>query len=234
MPPTRSSAFSATVRVIHRIHCDTPYGWPDPTPSRCTGLAQRHQAVLGIANFSDDRLAVRMNLSHLPGSKPNRYIGTFLSHELGTATGAANHLRALTRFHLDAVNLGSNGDVPHRHAVARLYRCRILGDHVVTNRQAFRCDDVPTFAIQVFDQDEVGSPIRIVFQTLDDTRDSGFISFEIDNPVLLLVTTASMSFGNPTLVISSAVLVLFLDQFAMGLALVQSLGTNPNYETGTW
>ena len=220
MPATRSPAFSTTVWVIHRIHCHTPYGWPNSTPSRCTGLAQRRQTVLGIANFSDDRLAVRMSLSHLPRPKPNRYIATFLSHELGTATGAANHLSALTRFHLDAVNLGSNGDVPHRHAVARLYRCRIVGDHLVTNRQAFRCDDVPTFAIQVFDQEEVGGPIRIVFQTLDDTRDSDFIPFEIDNPVLLFVTTASMSFGNPTLVISSAVLVLFLDQSALGLALV--------------
>ncbi len=234
MPPTRSSAFSTTVRVIHRIHCDTPYGWPDPTPSRCTGLAQRRQTVLGVTNFSDDRLAVRMNLSHLPGPKPNRYIDPFLSHELGTATCTANHLRALTRFHLDAVNLGSNGDVPHRHAVARLYRCRIVGDHLVTNRQAFRCDDVPTFAIQIFDQNEIGGPIRIVFQTLDDTRDSDFIPFEIDNPVLLLVTTANMSCGNPTLVISSTVLVLFFDQPAIGLTLVQSLGPNPNYETGAW
>jgi hypothetical protein len=190
--------------------------------------------VLGIANFSDNRLAFRMNLPHLSGPKPNRYIDPFLSHELGTATCATNHLRALARFKLDAMNLGSNRDVSHRHTVTRLYRCRIVGDYVVTNRQAFRCDHVPTFAIQVFDQDKISGPIRIVFQALDDTRNPGFIPFEIDNPVLLLVTTASMPLGNPTLVISSTILVLFLDQPAIGLALVQPLGTNPNYETGAW
>ena len=113
-----------------------------------------------------------------------------------------------------------------RQGVAWLDRRILTAD----DRRAFpdplRTQDVATLTIQVLDQCQVSTAIRIVFDTLDNARNSVLVALEIDDAITLLVPAAVMTNRNPAVVIAAARFRLLVDQRAQGLALVQPVRTH--------
>ena len=51
-------AFTAAVRVIHRVHSHTAHGGLDPAPARAAGLAKIFILVVQIAHLPDRSHAI--------------------------------------------------------------------------------------------------------------------------------------------------------------------------------
>ena len=82
-------AFTTAVRVIDRVHDDTANRRTDSAPALRTGLAERTERVLGVADFADGRAAVDVDLANLAGTQPQLRVFAFTRQQLHRATGCA-------------------------------------------------------------------------------------------------------------------------------------------------
>ena len=101
---------------------------------------------------------------------------------------------------------------------------------LVASFQAFRCNDVTTLAVFVLEQRDVRGSVRIVFQALNNRRNTVFGTLPVNNAVVVLVPTTTMTGGDTTRVIAATGLALTLQQRLVGRALVQGLIDNLDYE----
>jgi hypothetical protein len=77
-------------------------------------------------------------------------------------------------------------------------------------------------AVGVAQQSDVRGTVRVVFDTLDLGRDTILVATEVDNTVVLLVTTADVTGGDVTVVVTASGLGLLFDQRANGRPLCRS------------
>ena len=117
-----ASAFAAAVRVVDRVHCHAAHRRADARQRLRTGLAELAQVVFVVADFADGGAAVDGTLRISPERRRNVRVDAFARDQLHRGTGAARHLRALARLHLDAMHGGADRDVAQRQRVARLDR----------------------------------------------------------------------------------------------------------------
>ena len=101
-----------------------------------------------------------------------------------------------------------------RQGVSRLDRCILPADDRRTFPDALRRQYVAALAIQVLDQRQVRTAVRIVFDTFDNTRNSVFVTLEIDNAITLLVPATLVANRDSAVVIAAARLRLLVDQRA--------------------
>jgi predicted SpoU family rRNA methylase len=76
-------------------------------------------------------------------------------------------------------------------------------------------------AVGVAQQRDVRGTVRVVFDTLDLGRNAILVATEVDNTVVLLVTTADVTGGDVTVVVTASGLGLLFDQRCQRTALVQ-------------
>ena len=119
------------------------------------------------------------------------------------------------------MNGRTHRDIADRQCVTRLDRRFGAAHDRRADGDALRSDDVATLAIDVERQSQVGATIRIVFQTLDLSRDAVLVATEIDDTVVLLVTTALVTGGDVTVVVATGLAGLLFDQRGNRGALVQ-------------
>ena len=98
---------------------------------------------------------------------------------------------------------------------------RFAGDHLVTNLQSLRCQDVGEFAVLVLDQRNERGAVGVVFQPLNHAWHVELATLEVHHAIGLLVSTAAEPGGDAAMVVASAVAVLSLGQALDGLALPQ-------------
>jgi hypothetical protein len=118
------------------------------------------------------------------------------------------HLRyvrsgAFTRLHLDAVHHGTYRDIAQRQAVAWLDSRITTTLYYITGTQALGCNDVSPLTIRVQNQRDMRGTIRIMLDSLNATINTIFITFKIDNAVMLLVTTTYMTRGDTARIIAT-------------------------------
>src|SRR5690606_14153755 len=130
-------------------------------------------------------------------------------------------LRAFARQHFDAVDRGTDRNVTDRQAVTGLDRRFRTAHQLVAGNHTLRRDDVATFAIRVQNQRDVGRTIRIVFDTLHFRRDTIFIAFEIDDAIVLTMTTTDVTRGDVAVVVTAGRLGLRFHQASKRAAFVQ-------------
>src|SRR3989475_817739 len=75
--PCRGLSFAAAMRVVDRIHRDAAHGGPHAAPADASGLADRFQAVLLVADLADRRAAVDVHLAYLPRTQPDLCVAAF-------------------------------------------------------------------------------------------------------------------------------------------------------------
>ena len=73
----------------------------------------------------------------------------------------------------------------------------------MSDLQPDRCDDVTLFAVEIVDQGDVGRAIRIIFDLCNASRNTRFIAFEIDDPVMTLVASAAAPDRDPSVVVAA-------------------------------
>ncbi|MCY1513544.1 hypothetical protein D9M68_480520 [compost metagenome] len=179
--------------------------------------------MLGVRDFTQGRAAVSQDLAHFAGAKTQGYVRTFTRDQLGGSTSGTSDLSAFARLQFDTVNGATNRNVAQRHVVASLDRRTDTGNQLIAGYHAFRGDDVATLAVRVFQQSDVSSTVRIVFNALDDGRNAILVAAEVDQTIVLLVTTTDMTGGDTTVVVTAARLGFLLEQRCVGSAFVQLL-----------
>src|SRR5690606_12263483 len=223
MTTTGSTTFTTTMRVIDRVHGGATDGRTNTLPALGAGLAQRAQAVLVVRDFAQGRTALGQDLAQLTGTQANGDVGTFTSDQLHGSSGGTSELRALARLELDAVDGGTHRNVAQRQGVARLDRRVCAREQLVTGAHAARRDHVATLAVGVLQQRDVCSTVRVVLDALNDGGNAILVATEVDQTVMLLVTTAHVTGGDAAVVVTTTGPGLLFDQRSVRRALVQVL-----------
>src|SRR6516225_6928549 len=215
------AAFAAAVRVVHRVHRDTADGRADALPADRTGLAVLAQVVLFVGRLADGGAAVDVDLADFTRAQANLRIDAFARHQRDGRAGRTRDLRTLARLHFHAVDDRADRDVADGQRVAGLDRRFGAGQDRGTHFQAARSDDVAALAVGVADQRDVGGAVRVVLDGLDLGRDAVLVAHEVDDAVVVLVTTALVTDRDVAVVVAAGILLLRLEQRRLGLALVQ-------------
>lgn len=221
VPSTRTAALATTMRMVDGIHGNTPDSGSNTAPAFRTRFPQLAQIVLVIANLANRRTAIDMDSSHLAGSEPQRRILAFPGNDLNGASSAASNLPTFPRFHLDTVHQCSHRNALQRQGVAGPDRRITPGLYRITGFTTPRRQDVPPFTVRVEDQRKVSASVRVILDSLHSASDAVLVSLEVDDPIMPLVTAATMPGRDTSLVVAPARSGFWLQQRRMRLALVQ-------------
>lgn len=225
------TAFAATVRVIDRVHGHATNRRADTAPTHCTGLADLAQAVFFVTDFTDGGAALDVHAAHFTRAQTNLGVRAFAGQQDGGSAGRTDHLSTFAGDHFHAVDGGTHRDVADRQRVAGADRGFDARDQRGAHFQATGSDDVTTFAVGVAQQSDVRRTVRVIFQTLDLCRDAILVATEVDDTVVLLVTTATMTDGDVAVVVTARATGLLFEQRRVGLALVQVRADNLHHAT---
>src|SRR5690606_32881567 len=126
----------------------------------------------------------------------NDHQTTVTTDELNVSAGRTGDLAALARPHIDVVADRANRHLPQKHGIARLPVGALTGHAPVTTGNALRCEDIGEFAILVFDERDERGAVGIVFDPFHGSRHVPLATLEVDEAVLLLVTTGDTARGH--------------------------------------
>src|SRR5437899_548613 len=219
--PCRGLALAAAMRVVDRIHRDTAHCRPHPAPADASGLADRFQAVLLVADLADRGAAVDVHLTDLTRTQPQLRVAALSRKQLNRGAGGARKLCAPAGLHLDAVNRGADRDVPQRQGITRFDRRLHPGHELSAGSHTLGRNDVAALAVGIAKQGDVRAPVRVVFEPLYVRRDAVLVAAKIDDAVILLVPAALVAHCDVTIDIAAGLLRLLLDQGLIRPALVQ-------------
>ncbi|MCY1433711.1 hypothetical protein D9M71_497470 [compost metagenome] len=177
--------------------------------------------MLGVRDFAQGRTALGQDLAHLAGAQTQGHVDAFASNQLSGCTSGTRDLSTLARLQLDTVNGRTNRNVAQRQAVANLDRRMGTGYQLIASTHALRRDDVATLAVCVLQQGNVSSAVRVIFDTLNGGSNAILVATEIDQTIVLLVSTADVASGDAAVVVTTTSLALLLDQRSVRSALVQ-------------
>src|SRR5258708_932825 len=207
MLPCCGLPLSAAMRVVDRIHRDAAHGGPHATPANASGLADRLEAVLLVAD--------------LAGTQPQLRVAALSCKQLNRGARGARELCAPAGLHLDAVNRGADGDVPKRQGITRFDR-RLHSRHELrAGGHTLGRDDVAALAVGVAEQGDVRASVRVVLEPLDLGRNAVLVAAKIDDAVILLVPAALVAHGDVAVDVAAGLFRLLLDQGLIGPTLVQ-------------
>src|SRR5207248_7811100 len=201
-PATRALALAAAERMVDGIHGHAADSGATPQPAALPRLADRHQLVLGIADFADRGEAFAPHHPHFGRPEPERDVVALFRHHLRARTGAAAQLAALADLELDVVHRGTQRNLEQRHCVAGADVRSGTGNHAIADVQAFRRQDVALLAVAVMQQRDARGPVRIVFDARDARRNRELVAPEVDAPVLPLVPAAHIPARDMALVVA--------------------------------
>src|SRR5476649_826371 len=195
-------------------------------------LYQRTQAVLGVRDLTKRCTAFSQYFTHFTGAKTQGNVNAFTSDQLCRCTSGTSDLSAFTWLQFDAVYGATNWNVAQLKSVARLDRCQSTCDQLVASTNAFRGDDVAALAVCVQQQCDVSSTVWIVFDTLDSGSDAIFVvATEIDQTIMLLMTTTDVTSGNTAIVVTTTRLRFLLEQRCVRSAFMQLLVDHLDHKT---
>src|SRR5215213_8822698 len=215
---TGGLALTTTVRVVDRVHGDTPNGRALALPAHAAGLAPVDVRLLGVAHLADAGAAAHVDVADLARRHAQLREATLTGDQLDAGAGRAGDLRAATGTELDGVNDGADRDVPQRQVVAGLDVGRGAALHLVTLLEPRRRDDVALLAVGVVQQCDPRGAVRVVL----DVRDLGGHAVlvgpaEVDQPVGALVTATLVASSNLAMDVASTPPVQRPDQRLLGM-----------------
>ena len=98
------AAFTAAVRVVHRVHSHAADGRLDSAPARAPGLAVGFVFVIEVANLADRRHAIHGKLSNFAGGQFHQSDIAFLAEQLRRTAGGAYYLAAASGIQFEVVD----------------------------------------------------------------------------------------------------------------------------------
>ena len=160
--------------------------------------------MLTVGHFAQGGAALAQYFAHFAGTQANSHISTFTSNQLHGCTSTASNLCAFTRLQLDRVDRATDRNVTQRQGVTRLDRRLGTGYDLIASAHTLGCDDVATLAVSIFQQSDVRSTVRIVFDTLNGGWNAILVATKIDQTVMLLVTAPAMTRGDTAIIVTRA------------------------------
>src|SRR5690606_7868443 len=118
---TRGAALAAAMRMVDRVHRDAAVVRAAPLPAHPAGLADLDVLVVGVADRTDRRHALRPHQALLAGGKTQQRVVAVLADQLTVGATGAGELAALADLELDIVHHGADRDRAQRHRVAGLH-----------------------------------------------------------------------------------------------------------------
>ena len=202
MPTTGAAPFTATVRMIYRIHCHASNSGAQTSPTTSAGLTELASIVLPMAYFANRRSAIHMNLPPFTRTQTQCRVGTFPGSELSGSACSTNQLCPFSCFQFNAVHHGSDRNISKRQRVARLYRRLFSRRNAVTRSKTFGRKNVAALTICIQNQRKMCAAIWIIFDVLHATDNPVLVSLEINLPVASFVPTTTVARRDSALVIS--------------------------------
>ena len=117
---------------------------------------------------------------------------------------------------------GTGGDVLERKGVTGLDIRGLACDYLVAYLKTLGRDDVRLVAVLILDQRDERGAVGIVLDGLNDTFYVKFMSLEINNTVFSPVAAASVTHGDTTVAVTTAVLPQRFEQALFGSDLGKS------------
>jgi len=217
------------MRVIDRVHGHATNGGSDTSPTCSAGFTKLAKIVFSVTNFAEGCTTFHMNATNFTGAKAKLSIAALTSEKLGTAARGPGKLSPFSGKHLDAVNGRTHWNIANGQSVAwpdgRLWATHKGGSDLET----FRGNDVTTLAVCIAEKSNVRAPVGVVLNTLNLGWNSIFKTAEVDNPVMLLMPTPTVTGSNATKVISASGSRLGLNEASKGLSLVKVGVYNPDH-----
>jgi len=105
------------------------------------------------------------------------------------------------------VNHRAHGDEAKRHTIARFDFRAFAAANGRANLDTNRCEDVALFAVLVMQQSDASGPVRVILDAGNLRRHTIFITLEVDQTILTLVTAANPTACDATVVIAPALFV---------------------------
>src|ERR1700694_3494622 len=198
-PPT------TTVRMVEGVHGDAAHGGPLAAPAVFAGLADVLVLVLDVADLADGRVADDRHAPDLARWHADLRVVPFAGQQLGRHARGPHHLAALAAVELDVVHRAAQRNARQRQRVPRFDVSLGSADHLVTDRQTDRGQDVALLAIGVGQQRDPRAPVRVVFDRADGRRDVQLVALEVDDPVELAVATTLMADGDLSLRVAAGI-----------------------------
>ncbi|CDN41036.1 Uncharacterized NAD(FAD)-dependent dehydrogenase [Paenibacillus sp. P22] len=196
-----SAAFTTTVRVIVRVHDNAANFRTLAQPTGTAGFTDFHELVILVAHRTDRCTASFQDAAHFTGAKTDNHVGFLFAEKLSFRAGCANKLSTFARLQLDVVDKRTDWNVFQWKRVAHFDVCGWTGNDRIADFKAFRRDDVALLAIDVVDQSDVRSTVRIVFDRRYAAFDAVFGPLEVDDAVFALVSAAVVTNRDFTLVV---------------------------------
>src|SRR4051812_9988114 len=209
-------AFTAAVRVVDRVHRRAADGRALAEPARAAGLADRHVAVLDVADLADGRAAGEQHAAHLAGRETQRGVALILRDELHARAGGACHLTAPAGLQLHVVHERARRDVLERERVARLDVGADAGLHDRADADAGRREDVALEAVRVVQQRDARRAVRVVLDRGHLRRHAVLGALEVDDAIAALVAAALVARRDATRVVAAALLRQLLGERLLG------------------
>ena len=168
--------------------------------------------MLRVTYFTDSGTTISMYLAHLTRAQTQGSIHTFTSQQLCGGARTARNLRAFAWLHLYAVDLRTDRNIGYRQCVACTYRCIAARLKHIPRFDTFRCNDVTLDTILVNQQCDVCATVWIVLNAFNTSRDTIFVTLEIDNTITLLMATADVTSADTTGIVTATRLTLTFSQ----------------------
>src|SRR6266498_130933 len=201
---TRALALATAERVVDRVHGHAARLRAAVLVPVAPGLAPVDQVMLGVADLADRGPAGHLDLADLARGHPQGGAATLLGQQLDGDPGRAAHLGAAARAQLHGVDQGADRDAAQRQGVARLDVRALAGLDHVANAEAVRRQDVALLAVEVVEQRDPKSPVRVVLDRRHLGRHPVLVAAEVDDAVALLVATAAVPRGDAAVHVAPA------------------------------
>jgi hypothetical protein len=114
------------------------------------------------------------------------------------------------------MNLRTYRHVAQGQTVAWLNRSFVSRENLISDFDTFGSNNITPLTVSVQNQGQMGTPIGVILQPLNLTQNPILIPPEINNTIVLTMTTALMARGNPTLVVAPPIFGLTLYQRPKG------------------
>jgi hypothetical protein len=154
-----------------------------------------------MANLTDSRTTINVNLPHFSGTKPQCSVRALASGNLSSSASRSNQLGTLTRLKLNTMDQGANRDITQRQCVTSLDRSFRTRLNYIALLNTLGSNNVTTLTIRIKNQRQMSTAIRIVLNTLYTADKAILITLKIDSTITALMTTTNMASGDATLVV---------------------------------
>src|SRR5262245_541099 len=192
------------MRVIHGVHRDASVDRAPPEPALAARFPYGDVLVLDVADLTDRRPALHVDLPDLAGGQLYLRVDPLLGEHLRRGTRAPRKLRAAPHLQLDVVHHRAQRDVLERQDIADLDIRIGARDHGVTHLEPERGHDVSLLAVFIVQAGDAGRTIRVVLDGDDLRRDVDLVPAKIDDPLHPLVPATTVPERDVALVVPAA------------------------------